>query len=195
TALELLRDARQQLNAPYEDVRNDAARAVESLEQRIDDIGEAIRACLPRTSRLEPRTVVQEPTGTEARVERENDATRDVERDARLGEYVRVVVGERVDGMGQLSAGAVRSMVRGVSSRLERCYGELVERGALERGTLILTFTIDERGRPRRVTIDQQQVGDTRFARCVERAGRRLRASTPPSGGEVRYSYTLRFGP
>lgn len=194
TQIQLLREAHEQLGASYEDVRADAARAVEAIEQRLDELAEAMRACLPRTSRLETREVVQERTGSAAAVATPNPATEVVEQDVQLSGYLTVRVGERVDGTGRLSASAVQSMIRSASSRIAQCYGEFVEREALENGTIILAWTVDDAGRIQRITIEQQQIGDVAFARCVERAAAGMRGSRP-SGGAVRYAYTLRFGP
>lgn len=194
TQIQLLREAHEQLSAPYEDVRNDAARAVEAIEQRLDELAEAMRACLPRASRLETREVVREPTGAAADVALPNPATEVVEQDVQLSGYLTVRVGERVDGTGRLSASTVQSMVRGAAGRIAQCYGDFVEREALETGTIILAWTVDASGRIQRVVIEQQQIGDVAFARCVERAAGTMRGSRP-SGGDVRYAYTLRFGP
>ncbi|MCA9612994.1 MAG: AgmX/PglI C-terminal domain-containing protein [Sandaracinus sp.] len=194
TQVQLLREAHEQLSAPYEDVRSDAARAVESIEQRLDELAEAMRACLPRTSRLETREVVNEPTGSAAAVGVANAATEVVERDVQLSGYVTVRVGERVDGRGNLAASEVRAMVRGAAGRIAACYGDFVEREALETGTIIVAWTVDGSGRILRVTTEAQQVGDASFARCVERAASGMRGRRP-SGGDVRYAYTLRFGP
>ena len=194
TQVQLLREAHEQLSAPYEDVRNDAARAVEAIEQRLDELAEAMRACLPRASRLEQREVVREPTGSAAAVAVPNPATEVVEQDVQLSGYLTVRVGERVDGFGRLPASAVQSMIRGAAGRIAQCYGDFVEREALEAGTIILAWTVDASGRIQRVTIEQQQIGDVAFARCVERAASTMRG-TRPSGGDVRYAYTLRFGP
>lgn len=194
TQVQLLREAHEQLSAPYEDVRNDAARAVEAIEQRLDELAEAMRACLPRASRLEAREVVREPSGSAAAVAVPNPATEVVEQDVQLSGYLTVRVGERVDGYGRLPASAVQSMIRGAAGRIAQCYGDFVEREALEAGTIILAWTVDASGRIQRVTIEQQQIGDVAFARCVERAASTMRG-TRPSGGDVRYAYTLRFGP
>lgn len=193
--VQLLREARAQLDSSHADARRDAAHMVESLEQRIDDLGEALRACVPRRARLEPVVQVQEHTGTEAAVGQENAHTQRVEGDVALSRYVHVEVGERVDGHGQLAAGEVRSMMRQIGSSLERCYDGLAERSHLERGTLVLAFTVDSRGRVQRVRVEAQQIGDSTFNRCIRHAGQRMRARSTPRGGDVRFAYTLRFGP
>ncbi len=195
THIQLLREAQEQLGDSHQDVRDDAARAVESLEQRIDDIGERIRACLPHTSHVETRVVVRDPTGAAANVGQENPATHVVERDAQLAPYVRVQVGERVDGHGTLQDAVVRTMVRRIANRLDQCYGELVERGALETGTAVLSFTVNTSGAVRRVLVEDVRIGSRRFRRCVQRAGQSLRAGAGANGGDATFAYTLHFGP
>lgn len=194
TQIQLLREAQAQLGASQQDVRADAARAIESLEQQIVRIAEALRACLPASARLEPQVVERGPTGAAAAVAEANPATEVVERDAALASYLKAEIGERVDGTGRLPASTVRSMVRSAAGRLSRCYDDYVERAALAAGTVILTWTVDPTGRVQRVALEQVRIGDSDFARCLERAATSMRGSRP-SGGAVRYSYTLRFGP
>ena len=195
SALRLLREAQSQLNAAQAQARVDAARTIVTLEQRIDDVGEALRACVPHEARLEPRHQVRANTGNDARVAQENAATQVVQSAGSLTSNVHVVVGERVDGYGQMNASDVRSMVSRIGPRLDRCYGQLVERGALQTGQAIVAFTVDASGRVRRVRVEGATISDRRFQQCVRRAADRLRASATPAGGEVRFAYTLRFGP
>ncbi len=195
TQLQLLREAQAQLNVSDTELREAAAHTVQSIEQRIDDLGEQLRACVPRSARLETQVRVEEHSGAEAAVGQENAHTQRVEANAALTQYVHVQVGERVDGHGQLPATTVRQMVHGIGARLGQCYDHLAERSSLERGTLVLSFTVDGRGRVQRVRVEAQHIGDSNFNRCVRHAGQRMRAGASPSGGDVRYAYTLRFGP
>lgn len=194
THVRLLREAKQQLESRDAAVRADAARAVISLEQRLDDLGEALRACVPRSARLEPRVEVHERTGAEANVAERNAATQVVERDVALRRLVHVVVGERVDGRGNAPPDAVRRSVREVAGRLEQCYESFLERGALQTGTAILSFTVTGNGRVERTTVEQNTLRDTRFASCLRSAAGHMRIQSGASGGDARYAYTLRFG-
>jgi len=194
-SIRLLREAQDQLHASSQAARDDAARAVESLESRIDDLADAIKTCMPQASGAEQQVIVVDPVGADARVGMENAATDEVERDAQLAPYVKVVVGQRVDGHGSVSGAAVRAGVRTIASRLERCYGSLVERGALERGELHLVFTVTTSGRVTRVGVENPSIGERRFHRCVQSAGRAIRIRGSANGGDATYSYTLRFGP
>lgn len=195
TTIQLLREARDQTASGDERARTDAAAAVRALEQRLHRLARQIQACVPEEAALEPRTVVRERSGSEAAVATENRATTEVERDTELAPNVRVQVGERVDGQGTVDAGEVRRMVARVGPALDRCYGELVERDALQSGTAILAFTVTSSGRIRRVTVEQVTLGDSHFRRCLRHAGQRIRATTAATGGDARFAYTLHFGP
>lgn len=189
--VQLLREAQAQLSASQSDLREAAAQAIVSLEQRVGRISDALQACVPEQ---QVQTRVREHTGAAARVAQENPATQVVERDTRLSTYVKVERGERVDGHGTVAAGEVQRMFRRIGPRIERCYGSYVDRNALEAGTAILSFTVTTSGRIRGVRVEQA-MGDATFQRCLRHAGRAIRATTSAVGGDVQFAYTLRFGP
>ena len=193
TAVGLLRDAARQTRSGDAAERNDAAAAVVSLEQRIATLSRSVKDCVPQEARLEPRTVVREHTGNEAAVASENSLPA-VDRNQRLSRNVLAIVGERVDGQGTVPDANVRSAIRDVAPRLERCYGRLVDRGALETGELVLAFTITTAGRIRDVTVEGATISNGGFQRCVASAGRRLRPGTIARGGNARFAYKLKFG-
>ena len=174
--MQLLREARAQLDASHADLRDAAAHSVVSLEQRVTRIAEAIKACVPDE---EVQTRVQEHSGNNAAVGQENAATLVVEQNTRLGNYVQVVRGERVDGHGNVSGSEVRRMFSRISGRLQRCYGNYVDRNALEAGTAILSFTVTTSGRVRGVRVEQA-MGDASFQRCLRHAGRAIRRRRQP---------------
>lgn len=194
TTMRLLRDASRQTRSTNAQARDDAAQMVVSLQQRVADLSRALKDCVPEDAHLNPRTVVQEPTGNEASVRQANDIP-SVEEDSPLSRNVRVLVGQRVDGTGSIEAAVVKRTVRTVGDRLDRCYAQLVDRGALTTGEARLVFTIHGRGRVRNVQLEESSIDNRRFQRCVERAGRHMRAASGPRGGDVRFSYRLRFGP
>lgn len=194
--VELLRDAEAQLEAETVELREHAAQAVEALEDRLSTLADALKACVPQASRAPVvRTIVRERTGTEAAVGEVNDATVVVDRSRRLAPSVRLELGERVDGTGRVPAPTLRRAMDGIGERMSACYASFLERGALERGRLILEFTVDPRGAATRVRTEGATVGDARFERCVAAAGRALRLGQAPAGGAVGYAYTLSFGP
>ena len=84
THIDLLHEAREQMNSNQEEVRRDAMRAIESIEQRINTIAEQLRNCLPQSARLEPRIEVRPHRGNEARVAQENAATLHIEEGTEL---------------------------------------------------------------------------------------------------------------
>lgn len=194
TTMRLLRDASRQTRSSDAQARRDAAHMVTSLQQRAADLARALRACVPEDAHLNPRTVVREPTGTEASVGEHNDIP-SVERDARLADNVRAVVGQRVDGTGHIDDGTVKRAIRSAAGRMERCYEQLVDRGALQSGQLNLIFSITDRGGVRGVRVERSTIANDRFQRCVRSAGQRIRPPSAARGGDARYSYTLHFGP
>ena len=193
--LRLLQETQAQLASSDERVREDAAAAVVSLEQRIAATAEAIQACVPDAARLEPQTRVQELQGAAAAVGQRNAATQVLERDVPLVRNVRVVVGERVDGHGQAPSDLVRRAVRGVGGELQRCYERFLERGALQPGQAVIAFTVTNGGRTIRPSVEGVTIDDRSFQRCLRSAAAHVRVSGGSSGGDARYAYTLRFGP
>ena len=192
--MRLLRDASQQTRSTSANARRDAAHMVTSLQQRVADLSRALKDCVPEDAHLTPRTIVQEPTGNEASVREHNDIP-SVEQDARLADNVHAIIGQRVDGTGHLDDAHVRRGIRSAAGRMERCYEQLVNRGALQTGQLNLVFSITPRGSVRGVRVERSSIDNRRFNRCVQAAGQRIRPGTGATGGDVRYSYTLRFGP
>ena len=193
TTMRLLRDAARQTESGDAAVARDAATTVVSLEQRVADLSRALKACVPEAAQLRPQTVVQEPTGVEAAVGEANDIPA-VERDTELSRNVHVIIGHRVDGTGTVPHANIKRGVRGISSRLERCYAQMVDRGALTSGQLDLTFSVTTDGRVRDALVERSTIDDGRFQNCVRYAGRRIRPGTISRGGDARYTYTLRFG-
>ncbi len=104
------------------------------------------------------------------------------------------MVGERVDGRGTVPADAIRRSVREVAGRFEQCYEGFLERGALQTGTAIVSFTVTGSGRVERTTVEQNTLRDARFASCLRSAASRIRIRSGASGGDARFAYTLRFG-
>jgi len=100
--------------------REDGETAVISLKRQAADLERESQRCLETTmvfaatdtSQPVVRVVAPPPDAAADAVARVNDA-RVVERDTRLSDDVRVVVGEQVDGVGTVESGTVRSGVRG----------------------------------------------------------------------------------
>lgn len=191
--MRLLRDAARQTESTSANARRDAVHMVTSLQQRAADLARALKDCVPEDAHLTPQTVVREPTGNEASVREHNDIP-SVEQDARLADNVHAIVGQRVDGTGHIDDAHVKRGIRVAAGRMERCYEQLVNRGALQTGQLNLVFSITSRGRVRGVRVERSTFDNARFDRCVQNAGEHIRPGAGASGGDVRYSYTLRFG-
>lgn len=179
-------------------VREDAEAALEALIARAAAAQRSTGECVRAAQIPSPGTRVIErappPDRAADSVAQQGGTVHTIEEDAELTGNIRVVRGEQVDGQGQLDAAVVRAAVRGVSSRLERCYEQYLERGSLQAQQLNLVFTVRGAGRASRVTVERSGFSDARFERCVRSAGAQLRVSRGPSGGEAIYSYTLRFG-
>lgn len=149
-----------------------------------------------------PRVVVRHqddgagpPTPAPHPAERPNPATQVIDESRVLQTHVRVERGERVDGAGHADPAAVRSAITNVSPRFERCYQQLVERGALQTGRVYLTFTVTSEGRIRDIRLENFTIYERSFQRCVGAAAGRLYVGQPAVGGSARYSFFLRFGP
>lgn len=198
-----MEEAREQITAVHSspEAREHARLAIQSLSQRAVRIERTILECRTELSARARRpgpvegTVVQTvaPDPTAEAVARPNAHTRVIERDAVLQPNVGVVVGEQVDGTGHVPPEEVRSAIRGTAARFSRCYDQLVRHGALTRGTIMVTFRVTASGRASEVLAHHGDMTERRFVRCVAAAARRIRFSTPPSGGDAVYSYTLRF--
>ncbi len=175
--------------------------ALESLTQRAIRVEREIPACRTELSARARRpgppegvtTRTEQLSTSEAAVAERNDATRVIERDMVLQPNVAVVVGEQVDGTGRIAREDVRAAVRGAASRFSRCYDRLVDRGALTRGNIVVTFRVTSRGRTTRARAHHGTIRDRRFVRCMTSAARRIRFRTRPTGGDAVFSYTLRF--
>ncbi len=116
-----------------------------------------------------------------------------VEENVTVDSNVRVVVAHRVDGEGDIGEDLVRRATRTAMPAISACYDDLVDRGALTSGQLILVFSIGTNGRASRVAIEGDTIRNTRFSQCVRTAGGRIRASSGARGGEARFAYTLAF--
>ena len=84
--------------------------------------------------------------------------------------------------------------VRRAVPRIERCYGEYLDRGSMSPHHLDLVFTFRGNGTARQITIENSDFDDGRFLRCIRSAASQIRASSGPRGGEAQFSYRLRFG-
>lgn len=186
---------RQRDTARDEAARRDARAAIDSLLQRAARVQSGARECLgedmPR-----PGTVVRAPPPdpAAAAVAGTQGSLNIVERDTALTSNIHVVRATQVDGQGQMEPGVVRSAVRRAVPRIERCYGEYLDRGSMSARHLDLVFTFRGNGAARQITIENSDFSDARFSRCIQGAASRIRAASGPRGGEAQFSYRLRFG-
>lgn len=189
----------QRDRARDEAVRRDAERAIEALIARAAGVQASARACASGERLPAAVTEVIErdpPPDPRADAVAERGGTvRSVEEDAELVENVRVVRAEQVDGQGRIDAAVIRAAVRGVASQLQRCYESYLDRGELTPRELDLVFTFRRAGPASDVDVERSGFHDARLEACVRQAGRALRVSRSPSGGEAMFSYRLRFGP
>lgn len=198
-----MRDAMRQQGAAgaSAEAREHATLALRSLSQRAVRIERSIAECRTELSArarrpgpaegVETRPAPHDPAA--ASVGQPGHSLRVIERDVVLQPNVGVQVGEQVDGTGRVAPEEVRAAVRGAASRFSRCYDQLVDRGALERGTIVITFRITASRRTRGARAHHGTLTDRRFVQCMTSAASRIRFSSAPQGGDAVYSYTLRF--
>lgn len=196
----LIRQAERQRSVARDAAaRRDADRAIEALIGRVADVQRRARECVsaPNIPSSSARVVVRPaaPDPAADSVAGSHGSAQSVEQAVTLSSNIHVVRGWQIDGQGELDDRTVRSAVRGIASRLERCYDQYLEDGSLRARQLDLVFTFRTgSGRATSVDVEQSQFEDARFQRCVRSAGQRLRASAGPSGGRATYNYRLRFG-
>jgi len=186
---------RQRDTARDEAARRDARAAIDSLLQRAAGVQRGARECLG-DEMARPGTVVRDPPPdpAAAAVAGSQGSLNVVERDAALTNTIHVVRATQVDGQGQMDPGVVRSAMRRAVPRIERCYGEYLDRGSMSPRHLDLVFTFRGNGAARQITIENSDFSDARFLRCMQGAASAIRAASGPRGGEAQFSYRLRFG-
>lgn len=197
--LMLVQDSeRQRERARDAAARRDAELAIEALIARAAEVQNRARTCIASSTIPSPVVEVIErdpPPDPHADAVAESGGTvRTVETNAELAANVRVVRGEQVDGHGRVDASDVRAAVRAVAPQLERCYEAYLDRGDLTARELDLVFTFRHAGPATDVDVERSGFSDRPLEQCVRQAGRALRISRPPSGGEAVFSYRLRFG-
>lgn len=163
--------------------REDGETAVVSLRRQAANIERESQRCLETAmvfaanETAQPVNRVVGPVADPAadHVAQPNDSSRVVERDTRLSDDLRVVVGEQVDGVGRWNAARVRAGVHGIGGRLGACYDQMLEHGALREGTMILVFTVGDGGRVSRVGVEDDHLDDASLRRRARQAGESLR--------------------
>lgn len=190
--MRLLREARSQMAMTRHgrQAQEHAAQSAAALEQRIREITAQMTACIEAPS---PVTVVT--TADPHAAEVENEVVPTIDQDRALTDHVRVIVGQRVDGEGNVEPSAIQGAITGIAPRLDACYQRLVERGALERGQAFISFAVNDRARVGRIRVEGVTLGTSTFERCVRSAANHLRVSAPSDRGITSYSYTIAFGP
>jgi hypothetical protein len=200
---QLIREADAQARTQSGRAHDDAVASITSLERQAADVDRQARQCVGNEPSAFPATVtvapvVQVPAGRDAVVDAVAQPTNDIHQvepgGSALSEYVHIVRGEQVDGMGRVDDGAMRSAVRAIGGRLAACYDRFVDRGALRSGQMALVFQVDGAGGVSHVAVEGDSLGDSSLHRCVQDAGRALRVSQGAHGGSATFSYALRFG-
>lgn len=192
--LRLLREARSQMGMSRhgQQAQEHAAQSALALEHRVREIAGEIVACVETP---EPTVTIVTTATDQHAAEVENDVVPTVDEARPLTDHVRVIVGQRVDGEGNVEASAIQSAITGIGPRLDACYQRLVDRGALERGQAFISFAVNDRARVGRVRAEGFTLGNSGFERCVRSAANHLRVSAPSDRGITSFSYTIEFGP
>lgn len=183
---------RQRTQAHDTAARRDAEQAIDALIGQAADIQTAARQCVG--GQALPRTMAHqaEDPGDSA-VQGDQGTVRVIEQNVGLTRRVRIVRAEQVDGHGQVSDSAVRSGVRSIGTRLERCYERYLNRGSLHSNSLHLVFRVMSNGRVSGVLVEQSSFHNASMDTCVRRAGGAMRLREGARGGDATFSYHLRF--
>lgn len=193
----LIDEAEERRTSSDARIASDARESLVTLMIRAHEIREHLHRCvehahIPRPDTEDTRTEVESDSAADS-LAGEHGTVHTVESDASLGEHVRIVRGERVDGTGSASDAAVRSGVHAIGSRLGRCYDAYVDRVGTARGEIIVAFTLTDTGRASSVEVESGSRFDPALHDCAVTAAREIRV-TGASGRSV-YSYTFALGP
>ena len=177
-----------------EAARRDARLALDALRTRHREIAERARGCVEDTPPPAARPVqaAPPPTPAAAHLATPGDSLVVFEENTLLSPSVLIERAEQVDGTGSVSRASLQNAMRGLSSRLERCYERFLRRGSLTPGRVSVGFTLRRARAVHRIEVFENEFDDA-FGRCVARAMRRLRVRETPQGGPVTVSYRLRL--
>jgi hypothetical protein len=191
----LIEEAQGRASSSDEAVRRDAALSVTTLVGRAHEVRQHLLECVEAAHIPRPDTTDVEHTTTPDTaadsVAGSGGSIHEIESDASLGENVRVVRGERVDGTGTATDAAVRSAVHGLSASFSTCYDQYVDRVGARSGSVHLSFTALEGGRVSSATVERGDF-DASMRQCVQRAASTMHVSG--AHGRSVYAYELSFG-
>jgi hypothetical protein len=196
--MRLIEESQRQAGSSDARLRRDAQAAIEALLVRAESTREAATRCLGGAAIGTPEaSIIEREAPADRAAERmgqQGGSLRTVEENVRLSSRVQILRGEQVDGQGRVAAASIRSGVRRIASRIDRCYESYVDRASGRSGRLSLVFTILASGNVHNVSVESPTVGDDTFFTCVQRAGERIHADGGTDHGRATFSYTLQFG-
>lgn len=192
----LIAEAEGRTSSSDEAVARDAREAITTLVQRAHDIRTHLEHCVREASIPgPPRTAhgVRDhaPGSTEERVSAAGDTVQEIHPAEPIGEHVRVVSGERVDGRGTVPHEDLRRAVRATGSAIERCYAAYVDRAASREGNVELSFAAVD-GAIREVRIENAGGFDAAFRTCTTQAFGAMQLHH--TSGRTVFAYVLAIG-
>jgi hypothetical protein len=179
-------------------VARDAREAITALVHRAHDVRAHLERCV-RDARIpsahddaEATTTREPPQGRDATVAEAGGTVQGVHPAEPIGQYVRVVTGERVDGRGTVPLEDLRRSVRAfVGPGVDRCYAAYLDRASARRGEIEVSFTAAD-GAIREVVVERLGPYDGAFRSCVVQAFTSMRLHH--SSGRTVFSYVLAIG-
>ncbi|GAB4216419.1 MAG: hypothetical protein OHK0013_42910 [Sandaracinaceae bacterium] len=179
-------------------VARDARDAITTLVHRAHEVRGHLERCV-REARIpsahddaEVTTVSEPPEGRDATIAQAGGTVQAVHPAEPIGQHVRVVTGERVDGRGTVPVEDLRRSVRAfVGPGIDRCYAAYLDRASARRGEIEVSFTAAD-GAVREVAVERLGPFDAAFRNCVVQAVTSMQLHH--TSGRTVFSYVLAVG-
>jgi hypothetical protein len=179
-------------------VARDAREAITALVHRAHEVRAHLERCV-REARIpsahddtEVTTTTEPPRGRDATIAESGGTVQGVHPAEPIGQHVRVVTGERVDGRGTVPLEDLRRSVRAfVGPGLDRCYASYLDRASARRGEIEVSFTAAD-GAIREVAVERLGPFDGAFRSCVVQAVGAMQLHH--TSGRTVFSYVLAIG-
>jgi hypothetical protein len=178
-------------------VARDAREAITALVHRAHEVRGHLERCIREAqipSAHDGAEVVPapEPSGADATVAGSGGTVQVVHEPEAIGQHVRVVTGERVDGRGTVPQADLRRSMRSfVGSGVDRCYAAYLDRASARSGEVEVSFTAAD-GTIREVAVERSGPFDAPFRACVVQAVQAMQLHH--TSGRTVFSYVLAVG-
>lgn len=178
-------------------VARDAREAITALVHRAHEVRGHLEHCI-REARIPSAhdgaevVAAAEPSGSDATVAGSGGTVQVVHEPEAIGQHVRVVTGERVDGRGTVPHADLRRSVRAfVGTGIDRCYAAYLDRASARSGEIEVSFTAAD-GAIRDVAVERAGPFDAPFRACVVQAVQAMQLGH--TSGRTVFSYVLAVG-